>query len=237
VAGVSPCEPSPGRCGRGEPSPGADVAGVGPVPVQSDRQQSAACFAALGQGSTHTYTHACAVSLSRRLHRFRFGAPSRPRRIPRHRRAPPTRSRRRRRSRPRPSPTASLRSKRWSSEVCFSRLRHIRTATGLTPAASAPRLGSPRHIYTGTGLTPAASATGLGSPLSHPHWDRAHPCYVCTRVGARVCVAGCDQVGAALFPAPVHCARSDRRCGAGPILLEPTSGVDVGGVIPVPVPM
>jgi hypothetical protein len=52
---------------------------------------------------------------------------------------------------------------------------HICAGTGLTPATSAPGLGSSLphlrrdwahscHICTGTGLTPAASAPGLGSP-------------------------------------------------------------------------
>ncbi len=161
--------------------------------------------------STHAHTQACAACLSRRplwLHRFRFGAPSRPRRIPRHRRAPPTRSRRRRRSRPRPTPTASLRSKRWSSEARFSRLRRIRTPPHLHRDRA-----HPCHICTGTGLTPATSAQGLA---------RARAWLAATRLAQPSSCAG---------------ACSDRRCGAGPILLEPTSGVDVGGVSPVPVPM
>jgi hypothetical protein len=70
---------------------------------------------------------------------------------------------------------------------------HICTGTGLTPATSAPGLGSalphlrrdwahpatsapglgsPNHICTGTGLTPATSASGLGSPN-----------HICTRTG------------------------------------------------------
>ena len=50
------------------------------------------------------------------------------------------------------------------------------------------------HICTGTGLTPATSAPGLGSPLPHLHrdWARscphlrrdwAHPCHICTGTG------------------------------------------------------
>jgi hypothetical protein len=38
----------------------------------------------------------------------------------------------------------------------------------------------PCHICTGTGLTPATSAPGLGSPLPHLHRDRANPCHICT---------------------------------------------------------
>ena len=41
----------------------------------------------------------------------------------------------------------------------------------------------PCHICTGTGLTPATSAPGLGSPLPHLHWDWAHPCHICTWTG------------------------------------------------------
>jgi hypothetical protein len=37
------------------------------------------------------------------------------------------------------------------------------------------------HIRTGTGLTPAASAPGLDSPLPHLHRDWTHPCHICTR--------------------------------------------------------
>ena len=38
---------------------------------------------------------------------------------------------------------------------------HIRTGTGLAPAASVPGLGSPLYTCTGTGLNPATSAPGL----------------------------------------------------------------------------
>jgi hypothetical protein len=37
-----------------------------------------------------------------------------------------------------------------------------------------------RHICAGTGLTPATSAPGLGSPLPHLHRDWAHPCHIST---------------------------------------------------------
>jgi hypothetical protein len=61
---------------------------------------------------------------------------------------------------------------------------HVCTAAGLTPATSAPGLGSSLphlhrdwahhcHICTGTGLTPATSAPRLGSPLPHLHRDWA----------------------------------------------------------------
>jgi hypothetical protein len=43
--------------------------------------------------------------------------------------------------------------------------------------------GATRHICTGTGLTPATSAPGLGSPLPHLHRDWARPCHICTRTG------------------------------------------------------
>jgi hypothetical protein len=45
--------------------------------------------------------------------------------------------------------------------------------TGLSSAA-----GSTRR--TGSGLTPATSAPGLGSPPPHLHQERAHPCDICT---------------------------------------------------------
>ncbi len=41
----------------------------------------------------------------------------------------------------------------------------------------------PCHICTGTGLTPATSAPGLGSPLPHLHRDWARPCHSCTGTG------------------------------------------------------
>jgi hypothetical protein len=41
-----------------------------------------------------------------------------------------------------------------------------------------------RHICAGTGLTPATSAPGLGSHLPHLRPDWAHPCHICSgRVG------------------------------------------------------
>jgi hypothetical protein len=39
-------------------------------------------------------------------------------------------------------------------------------------------LAHPCHICTGTWLTPATSAPGLGSPLPHRRWDLAHPCHI-----------------------------------------------------------
>ena len=71
---------------------------------------------------------------------------------------------------------------------------HICTGTGLTPATSAPGLGSPPphlhrdwanpcHICAGNGLTPATSAPGLGEPLPHLRRDWAHPCHICTGTG------------------------------------------------------
>jgi hypothetical protein len=50
---------------------------------------------------------------------------------------------------------------------------NICTRTGLTPATSAPRLGS--HPCAETGLTPPTSAPGLRSALSHLNRDSAHP--------------------------------------------------------------
>jgi hypothetical protein len=52
---------------------------------------------------------------------------------------------------------------------------------GSSRATSAPGLGSPCHIRTGTGLAPATFASGLGSPLPHLHRDWARPCHI--RIG------------------------------------------------------
>ena len=52
---------------------------------------------------------------------------------------------------------------------------HICTGTRLSPATSAPRLGSPVPT----------SAPRLGSPLPHLHRDSAFPCHICT--GAGIC--------------------------------------------------
>ena len=76
---------------------------------------------------------------------------------------------------------------------------HICAGTGLTPATSAPGLGSPlprlhrdwahpAHIGTGTGLSPATSAPGPGSPRpTHLHRDWAYPCHICIRDRALPC--------------------------------------------------
>jgi hypothetical protein len=53
----------------------------------------------------------------------------------------------------------------------------------------------PCHICTGAGLTPATSAPGLGSPLPHLHRDWAHPCHICT--GAGLAHAHCCSFAAA----------------------------------------
>ena len=39
------------------------------------------------------------------------------------------------------------------------------------------------HICAETGLTPATSAPGLGSPLPHLRRDLAHPCHICAGTG------------------------------------------------------
>ena len=41
----------------------------------------------------------------------------------------------------------------------------------------------PCHICTGTGLTPATSAPGLGSPMPRLHRDWAQRCHICTGTG------------------------------------------------------
>ncbi len=80
---------------------------------------------------------------------------------------------------------------------------HICTATGLAPATSAPRVGSPlphlhrdwgrpSHICTGTGVAPPTSAPGPGLPLPHLHQEWAHPFHICTGTGAALPHLHCD---------------------------------------------
>jgi hypothetical protein len=45
------------------------------------------------------------------------------------------------------------------------------------------RTGRRCHICAGTGLSPATSAPGLGSLLRHLHRDWAHPCHICAGTG------------------------------------------------------
>ncbi len=97
------------------------------------------------------------------------------------------------------------RSESWRSESrspvsaeCIANMylpaRNICAGTGLTPATSAPGLGSPpphlrrdlahpRHICAGTGLTLPTSAPRLRSSPPHLRRDCAHRCHVCTRAG------------------------------------------------------
>ena len=102
---------------------------------------------------------------------------------------------------------------------------HVCTGTGLTPASSAPGLGSPLpplrrgwahrcHICTGTGLTPAhmfcagagltaaTSAPGRSPPLQHLHGDWARRRHIC--IGAHRCRtrAGTDRALAGAFDLP-----------------------------------
>jgi hypothetical protein len=49
---------------------------------------------------------------------------------------------------------------------------------GLAHPKTSPHVGSPP--CDGTGLTPATSAPGMGSPLPHLRRDWAHPCHICT---------------------------------------------------------
>ena len=92
---------------------------------------------------------------------------------------------------------ARRRSMRFSQRpngAAWAHVGHICTRTGLTPATSAPGLGTPLHhllqdsahschICNGTRLTPATSAPGLGSRLPHLHRDWAHPGHICTGTG------------------------------------------------------
>jgi hypothetical protein len=86
---------------------------------------------------------------------------------------------------------------------------HICTGTGLTPAASAPGLGStrphlrrgrahPAHICTRTGLTPPTSAPGLRSPQPHLRRGRAHPAHICAGSGLDPATTICARTGLAL---------------------------------------
>jgi hypothetical protein len=61
---------------------------------------------------------------------------------------------------------------------------HICTKTGRTPSHTcAGTAAHPCHICTGTALTPATSAPRLGSPLPHLHRDWAYPAHICTGTG------------------------------------------------------
>jgi hypothetical protein len=65
------------------------------------------------------------------------------------------------------------------------------------------------HICTGTGLTPATSAPGLGSRLPHLHRDWAHPCHIFIGTGLTACRphAGRMCAGASV---PVHIGQASR---------------------------
>jgi len=92
------------------------------------------------------------------------------------------RRRRRRRRRP-PSDRTPSRSRTFGgarSCACSSTRSLRRSALeAIARRRSLPHLrrdwAHPRHIRTGTGLTPATSAPGLGSPPPHPHIRWAHP--------------------------------------------------------------
>ena len=83
----------------------------------------------------------------------------------------------------------------------------LESAPCVHPAAAPPRLHLRRdcahrcHICTGTGLTPATSAPGLGSPLPHLHWDCAHhshrPCALQRSGSSATC---CTDRAQALSP-------------------------------------
>jgi hypothetical protein len=71
----------------------------------------------------------------------------------------------------------------------------------------------PSHICTGTGLTPATSAPGLGSPVPHLHRDWAHPCHICCGTGLTPCYI-CTGTGSGgpdvALPRLVQCPRGAR---------------------------
>jgi hypothetical protein len=119
---------------------------------------------------------------------------------------------------------------------------HICTGTGLTPATSAPGLGSL-----------ATSAPGLGSPAIGLFGFAQQADTVEAEGGSRSAVVApaasrCACIRSRRLPCAEHCtatnglrtadrgiwrARSRRRCGRG----EPGPGADVAGVSPVPVQM
>jgi hypothetical protein len=81
----------------------------------------------------------------------------------------------------------------------------------LRAARAADVVRHPCHICTGTGtrLTPATSAPGLGSPVPHRRRDWAHPCHI----GAGTRLAPC-HIGAGTRLAPCHIGAGTRLASA-----------------------
>ena len=80
-------------------------------------------------------------------------------------------------------PLTKLRQLQTFIEVAGGRPNRCFDECGLAPFTGhiCPGLGSPSafHICTRTQLSPATSAPGLGSSLQHLHQDSAHPCHIC----------------------------------------------------------
>ena len=92
------------------------------------------------------------------------------------------------------------------------------------PGRSSPADGC--RICAGTGLTPATSAPELGSPLPHLRRDWAHPCHICAGTGRTpatsapalgLCAHRCAHVNRIVHqgrPLPRRHERSARTCRA-----------------------
>jgi hypothetical protein len=112
----------------------------------------------------------------------------------------------------RSKPAVSVRSQRTQSRT-------------VTPRRADALLGS--HICSGTGLTPATSAPGLGSPRPHLRRDWAHPSHIC---------AGTGLTPATSAPGPGSAAGSvthEKTLARGRTARWPSAsgpGGDVGGV-------
>jgi hypothetical protein len=88
-----------------------------------------------------------------------------------------------------PAATESMGQPHSRSAGCRASRRRGRSRRGARwsrrhgPECAARRTGcNPYYICSATGLTPATSAPRLGSPLPHLHRDWAHPCHICTGI-------------------------------------------------------
>jgi hypothetical protein len=61
--------------------------------------------------------------------------------------------------------------------------RHTCAGTGLTPATSAPGLGSPLPHLRRDWVHRCHICMGTALPLPHLHWDWAYPCHTCAGTG------------------------------------------------------
>ena len=95
----------------------------------------------------------------------------------------------------------------WCAHACCASLSKPTRPFRLHALACFTCEAAPCHICTGTGLSPATSAPGLGSPPPHLHQDWARPCHLCTRTGR-------PRKRSALWhrSAPIFCNTERRRC-------------------------